>query len=56
MPATAPRSVADDEIARPVTLLDSRNLTLRQIVEHQRTARRSSVVGSPLTVANEIEH
>jgi FMN-dependent oxidoreductase (nitrilotriacetate monooxygenase family) len=31
------------------------NLTLRQVVEHQLTAHRSPFVGSPLTVANEIE-
>jgi FMN-dependent oxidoreductase (nitrilotriacetate monooxygenase family) len=30
-------------------------LTLRQVVEHQLTAQRSPFVGSPLTVANEIE-
>jgi FMN-dependent oxidoreductase (nitrilotriacetate monooxygenase family) len=31
------------------------NLTLRQVVEHQLGAHRSPFVGSPLTVANEIE-
>jgi FMN-dependent oxidoreductase (nitrilotriacetate monooxygenase family) len=31
------------------------NLTLRQVVEHQLYARRSPFVGSPLTVANEIQ-
>jgi FMN-dependent oxidoreductase (nitrilotriacetate monooxygenase family) len=31
------------------------NLTLRQVVEHQLSAHRSPFVGSPLTVANEIQ-
>ncbi|GAA3388152.1 LLM class flavin-dependent oxidoreductase [Cryptosporangium minutisporangium] len=31
------------------------SLTLRQVVEHQLAAQRSPFVGSPLTVANEIE-
>ena len=31
------------------------NLTLRQVVEHQLDAHRSPFVGSPLTVANEIQ-
>jgi FMN-dependent oxidoreductase (nitrilotriacetate monooxygenase family) len=31
------------------------DLTLRQVVEHQLRARRSAFVGSPLTVANEIQ-
>jgi FMN-dependent oxidoreductase (nitrilotriacetate monooxygenase family) len=36
-------------------LAREQHLTLRQVVEHQLTAHRSPFVGSPLTVANEIE-
>jgi FMN-dependent oxidoreductase (nitrilotriacetate monooxygenase family) len=36
-------------------LARDRNLTLRQVVEHQLQARRSPFVGSPVTVANEIQ-
>ncbi|MCW2498190.1 NtaA/DmoA family FMN-dependent monooxygenase [Jatrophihabitans sp.] len=36
-------------------LAREQNLTLRQVVEHQLAAHRSPFVGSPLTVANEIE-
>ncbi len=42
--------------AEAITKLARENsLTLRQVVEHQLRARRSPFVGSPLTVANEIE-
>ncbi|KJE23443.1 FMN-dependent oxidoreductase, nitrilotriacetate monooxygenase family [Frankia torreyi] len=42
--------------AEAITKLARDNsLTLRQVVEHQLRARRSPFVGSPLTVANEIE-
>jgi FMN-dependent oxidoreductase (nitrilotriacetate monooxygenase family) len=37
------------------TLARERNLTLRQVVQHQLDAGRSPFVGSPLTVANEIQ-
>ncbi|MCK9924934.1 NtaA/DmoA family FMN-dependent monooxygenase [Frankia sp. AgPm24] len=37
------------------TLARERNLTLRQVVEHQLDAQRSPFVGSPLTVANELQ-
>jgi FMN-dependent oxidoreductase (nitrilotriacetate monooxygenase family) len=36
-------------------LARERELTLRQVVEHQLESRRSPFVGSPLTVANEIQ-
>jgi FMN-dependent oxidoreductase (nitrilotriacetate monooxygenase family) len=36
-------------------LAQEKNLTLRQVVEHQLAAHRSPFVGSPLTVANEIQ-
>jgi FMN-dependent oxidoreductase (nitrilotriacetate monooxygenase family) len=36
-------------------LARERNLTLRQVVQHQLDAGRSPFVGSPLTVANEIQ-
>lgn len=36
-------------------LAQDNNLTLRQVVEHQLAAHRSPFIGSPLTVANEIQ-